>query len=111
VLWLPVLQARQLESLVRLAEARARVELRQVVTRADAEVRARSNLHFRTAIPPRGVARCARFLCHWSHARVRMRGHTTALLCVHVSRCVPCAHLLGAKEVRGRGSSNMLPPF
>jgi len=31
-------QARQLESLARLAEARARVELRQVVTREDAEV-------------------------------------------------------------------------
>jgi DNA helicase MCM8 len=30
--------ARQLESLVRLAEARARVDLREVVTRADAEV-------------------------------------------------------------------------
>ena len=31
--------ARQLESLVRLAEARARLDLREVVTRADAEVR------------------------------------------------------------------------
>jgi DNA helicase MCM8 len=30
--------ARQLESLVRLAEARARVDLREVVTRGDAEV-------------------------------------------------------------------------
>jgi hypothetical protein len=33
----PALQARQLESLVRLAEARARCELRDVVSRADAE--------------------------------------------------------------------------
>ncbi len=32
-------QARQLESLIRLAEARARADLRQVVTQADAEVR------------------------------------------------------------------------
>ena len=32
-------QARQLESLVRLAEARARAELRPVVERSDAEVR------------------------------------------------------------------------
>lgn len=35
---LPV-TARQLESLVRLSEARARVELREEVTREDAEVR------------------------------------------------------------------------
>ncbi len=36
-------QARQLESLVRLAEARARVELRQVVTQQDALVRGRQH--------------------------------------------------------------------
>jgi len=38
-------QARQLESLARLAEARARVELRQVVTREDAEVCGRVAIH------------------------------------------------------------------
>jgi DNA replicative helicase MCM subunit Mcm2 (Cdc46/Mcm family) len=38
------MQARQLESLARLSEARARVELRQVVTRADAEVCVRQSV-------------------------------------------------------------------
>lgn len=36
--WHAPTQARQLESLVRLAEARARVDLRETVTRDDAEV-------------------------------------------------------------------------
>jgi hypothetical protein len=43
--------ARQLESLVRLAEARARVDLREEVTRADAEVGGRALRHGR----PRGA--------------------------------------------------------
>ena len=42
--------ARQLESLVRLAEARARAELRATVTRRDAEVRGGDGGH-----PPRGT--------------------------------------------------------